>query len=152
MVARLMYADVVVNCVLLVLVIIAREVENTLNGLKNTKKNWKKLKKCLTILLPRDIIDSESEGNKMEIVVIIEENHGVIGIATNYKAAKQWLIRKGWIDQYSEIYNCDTSKWESLEELYGENWKETYMNFDKEDMECMGFYLNDEELAEEVEE
>ena len=88
----------------------------------------------------------------MEIVVIVEENHGVIGIATNYKAAKQWLIRKEWVDQYSEIYNHNTSKWESLEELYGENWKETFMNFDKEDMECMGFYLKDEELAEEVEE
>jgi uncharacterized protein (DUF1015 family) len=39
-----------------------------------------------------------------------------------------------------------------LEELYGENWKEVYMNFDKEDMENMGFYLEDEELIEEVEE
>ena len=88
----------------------------------------------------------------MEIVIIVEENHGNIGVAANYKAAKQWLIRKGWVDQYSEIYNCDTSKWESLEELYGENWKEAYMNFDKEEMECMGFYLNDDELIEEVEE
>lgn len=88
----------------------------------------------------------------MEIVIIHEENHGFIGVAATNKAAKQWLIRKGWIDQYSEIYNCDTSKWEGLEELYGENWKEAYMNFDKEEMECMGFYLKDEELAEEVEE
>ena len=64
MVVRMMCADVVVNCVLLVLVIIAREAENTLNGLKNTKKNWKKLKKCLTILLPCDIIDLRKGGNK----------------------------------------------------------------------------------------
>jgi hypothetical protein len=36
-----------------------------------------------------------------------------------------------------------------LIELYGENWKEVSMNFDKEDMEIMGFYLEDEELIEE---
>lgn len=85
----------------------------------------------------------------MEIVVIYEDNHGFIGVAANYKAAKQWLIRKGWVDQHSDIYNHDTSKWESLVELYGESWKEVYMNFDKEDMENMGFYLEDKELIEE---
>lgn len=85
----------------------------------------------------------------MEIVIIREENHGFIGVATTDKAAKQWLIRKGWVEQYSDIYNPDTSKWESLEELYGENWKEAYMNFDKEDMENMGFYLKEKELIEE---
>lgn len=85
----------------------------------------------------------------MEIVVIVEENHGNIGVAENYKAAKQWLIRKGWVDQHSDIYNRDTSEWESLIELYGENWKEVFMNFDKKDMENMGFYLEDGELIEE---
>jgi hypothetical protein len=85
----------------------------------------------------------------MEIVVISEENHGFIGVATTHKAAKQWLIREGWVDRYSDIYNHDTSKWESLEELYGENWKEVYMNFDEEDMENIGFYLHDKELIEE---
>ena len=85
----------------------------------------------------------------MEIIVIYEDNHGIIGVATTNKAAKQWLIRKGWVDQYSDIYNPDTSKWESLKELYGENWKEAYMNFDKEEMECMGFYLKEKELIGE---
>ena len=85
----------------------------------------------------------------MEIVIIHEENHGFIGVATTNKAAKQWLIREGWVNQYSDIYNHDTSKWENLEELYGENWKEVYMNFDKEDMENLGFYLKEKELFEE---
>lgn len=66
MAVRMMCADVVVNSALLVLVTIARKAESTLNSLKNTKKNWKKLKKCLTIPLPRDIINTESEGNKMK--------------------------------------------------------------------------------------
>ena len=85
----------------------------------------------------------------MEIVIIREENHGFIGVAITDKAAKQWLIREGWVDGYTEFWNFDTETGSSLKELYGENWKEAYMNFDKEDMECMGFYLNDKELIEE---
>ena len=76
----------------------------------------------------------------MEIIVIVEDNHGVIGVAASYKAAKQWLIRKGWVDCYTEFWNPDTNMSSSLEELYGENWKEAYMNFDKEDMEYMGYF------------
>lgn len=88
----------------------------------------------------------------MKIVIIVEENHGNIGVAENYKAAKQWLIREGWVDCYTEFWNFDTETGSSLKELYGENWKEVYMNFDKEDMEYIGFHLRDEELIEEVEE
>lgn len=86
----------------------------------------------------------------MEVIVISEECHGLIGIAANLKAAKQWLIREGWVDCYTDFYNFDTGVSSSLKELYGENWKEAYMNFDKEDMECMGFYLNSKKLIEEV--
>ena len=85
----------------------------------------------------------------MEIVIISEENHGFIGVATTDKAAKQWLIRAGWVDCYTEFWNPTTNMSSSLEELHGENWKEAYMNFDKEDMENMGFYLRNEELIEE---
>ena len=85
----------------------------------------------------------------MEIIIICEDNHGFIGVATTDKAAKQGLIREGWVDCYTEFWNFDTETGSSLKELYGEDWKEVYMNFDKEDMEYMGFYLNDEELIEE---
>lgn len=85
----------------------------------------------------------------MEIILISEENHGIIGVAANYRAAKQWLIRAGWVDCYTEFWNPITNMSSPLEELYGETWKEAYMNFDKEDMEYMGFYLRVEELIEE---
>ena len=38
-----------------------QKAENTLNGLKNTKKNWKRFKKCLTIPLLHDIIITEKQ-------------------------------------------------------------------------------------------
>ncbi|MBO5810502.1 MAG: hypothetical protein J6R32_06700 [Bacteroidales bacterium] len=66
MAVHLMCVDVVVNYALLALVIIAKEAENTLKSLKKIEKFLKKFKKCLTIPLPHDIIDSESEGNNMK--------------------------------------------------------------------------------------
>ena len=87
----------------------------------------------------------------MEIVIISEDNHGVIGTATTDKAAKQWLIREGWVDKYSEIWNPDTDENHTLIEVYGDNWENAYINFDREYMECMGFYFHDEELIEEFE-
>lgn len=85
----------------------------------------------------------------MEVIVIAEECHGLIGIAANLKAAKQWLIHEGWVDGGTDFWS-DAYKSSSLKELYGENWKEVYMNFDEEDMECMGFYLDSRELIEET--
>lgn len=86
----------------------------------------------------------------MEVIVIVEDNHGFIGVAESLKAAKQWLIHEGWVECYTDFYNSNTDMSSSLKELYGENWKEAYMNFDEEDMECMGFYLRGKELIEET--
>ena len=86
----------------------------------------------------------------MEVIIIREECHGVIGVATTDKAAKQWLIREGWVNKHNEVCNPYSGRSSSLEKLFGENWKKAYMNFDEEDMEYMGFYLNSKELIEET--
>ena len=39
----------------------------------------------------------------MEVIVIREECHGLIGVAATSRAAKQWLIREGWVDCYNEF-------------------------------------------------
>ena len=66
MAVHLMCADAVVNYVLLALAIIAKPMESLLKRLKRIKNFLKKFKKYLTIPLPCDIIDSESEGNTMK--------------------------------------------------------------------------------------
>ena len=37
----------------------------------------------------------------MKVFIIIEENHGSIGVATSPKSAMRWLIEKDWIGEWS---------------------------------------------------
>ena len=44
----------------------------------------------------------------MKVIVIREENHGLIGVAKNMKSAFRFLVEKGWID---ELWDKDTEKY-----------------------------------------
>lgn len=90
----------------------------------------------------------------MKVYTIEEENHGQIGIAVSYKAALQWLIASDWVGQYSDVW-CpnENERWgghnTTLDELYGENWKEKFLQFSEILLENMGFYIHEEEVIEE---
>ena len=58
----------------------------------------------------------------MTVILIEEDNHGLIGVANNYYNAVNWLIDKGWIDDNSEVWNDASDRWEKLIDLQGENW------------------------------
>lgn len=90
----------------------------------------------------------------MKVYVISEENHGQIGVAVSRKAALQWLIATNWVSQYSSIWCPDeTEHWGgyniTLDDLYGEKWKEKFLQFSDELLENMGFYIHEEELIGE---
>lgn len=90
----------------------------------------------------------------MKVYTISEESHGQIGIAVSYKAALQWLVASGWVNQYSNIWCPDENeRWhgydKTLGDLYGENWKEKFLQFSDEQLENMCFYIYEEELIEE---
>jgi hypothetical protein len=81
-----------------------------------------------------------------KVILVVEENHGVILVATNEDAAKRALLEADWVDNYSSIYVEDrvnefNNHFFSLEEIYGENWEEEYMKFDESQMENLGFYF-----------
>lgn len=81
-----------------------------------------------------------------KVILVSEENHGMILVAANEDAAKRALLKTDWVDSYSSIYMEDrvnefNNHFLSLEEIYGENWKEEYMKFDESQMENMGFYF-----------
>lgn len=40
----------------------------------------------------------------MKCILISEENHGAIGVAADYKSAVKWLIKKGWLDDNTDLY------------------------------------------------
>ena len=67
----------------------------------------------------------------MTVIIIREECHGVIGVATSITEAVKWLILADWITANTDgdgKYNKETYRWEhtSLIEKYGENWKEIF--------------------------
>ena len=90
----------------------------------------------------------------MKVYVISEDNHGQIGIAASRKAALQWLIAIDWVGQHSEVW-CpdDNERWGghdiTLNDLYGENWKEQFLQCSDELLENMGFYIREEDVIEE---
>jgi hypothetical protein len=58
----------------------------------------------------------------MEITVISEECHGMIGIAANYSEAIKWLVDTAWIYGGMDIWYED--KWQTIEQVFGNDWKE----------------------------
>lgn len=90
----------------------------------------------------------------MKVILIVEDSHGNIGVAASMTAAKHFLLATNWVDAYTMLYveereDEDGEHWFSLIDLYGENWKEAYMDFDTDLLADMGFYFREEEVYEE---
>lgn len=64
----------------------------------------------------------------MNVVIINEDNHGLIGIALNYYNAVKWLIDKHWIDDDTEVYDYDTEEWRTVKEVLGADWASLMLN------------------------
>lgn len=55
----------------------------------------------------------------MKVVMISEDNHGMIGLATTYEKAVEFLVKDNWLDgNYIVEEETDTT----IAELLGENW------------------------------
>ena len=52
----------------------------------------------------------------MKIIIISEENHGEIGVATTMKAAFQFLIEHGWLTTKYDLYDEATGAWDGLKQ------------------------------------
>lgn len=90
----------------------------------------------------------------MSVIVIKEDNHGFIGVAASMTAAKQFLLATNWVTAHTMLYveereDEDGEHWFPLIDLYGENWKETYMGFGTDLLADMGFYFREKEVYEE---
>lgn len=89
----------------------------------------------------------------MTIFIVSEENHGEIIYAATEEAAKRALINTDWVRQYNDIWiENEEEKYgghnTTLQELYGENWKEEFMKMDSDALERMGFYIREYEVCE----
>lgn len=90
----------------------------------------------------------------MKVIIIAEDSHGNIGVAASMTAAKRFLLATNWVTAYTMLYveereDEDGEHWFPLIDLYGENWKESYMGFSTDLLADMGFYFCEEEVYEE---
>lgn len=60
----------------------------------------------------------------MTVIHIYEDNHGLIGVAKDYKSAIDFLIEKDWIDEDTEI----EEDW-TVEMAFGKDWKNKIKDF-----------------------
>ena len=81
----------------------------------------------------------------MDVVVVREENHGVLTVATDYPSAIHFLVKNGWIDDETEVYDVSNLySTDTILNLYGKNWREQMMqkwNLAKFNIVC-GTYFN----------
>ena len=88
-----------------------------------------------------------------QVILISEENHGVIGVATSMRAAFQFLIQRGWLSFTDDFYLFD--KWTPISKIFEDNeWEQTEENLlewamtPTLDWDGM-FYFNETTLYEE---
>lgn len=77
------------------------------------------------------------------VIIISEENHGVIGVAIDLKSAIRWLIQTYWIDAGTEFWV--NGQEQTVEQLFGEQWREKLIEQNEEFFEGR-FYFYEEDL------
>ena len=57
------------------------------------------------------------------VIVIYEENHGMLGVAKTYKDAVMFLINDHWLTDHTEVFTTDDGyETARLCEVFGEDW------------------------------
>jgi len=67
----------------------------------------------------------------MNVILINEDNHGLIGVANNYYNAADWLIINDWISDTTEICIGEDEhsyRWKPLKDVLGEDWEDKMLD------------------------
>ena len=87
----------------------------------------------------------------MKVITIEEDNHGQIGIASNYQNAIHFLVNEHWLDELTEVYDSDFHDTKLLLDLLGKEWLTTILNWTLEKFneffDCC-FYLREVSVYE----
>lgn len=86
----------------------------------------------------------------MTVVMIDEENHGIIAVAKDFESAKDFLINEHWIDEDLEIFLYDKMEnWDTIKNVFGEDWETKIRAMSEEEFEETFenmFYLYEREV------
>ena len=81
----------------------------------------------------------------MKVILISEENHGIIGCVASEKDVMPWLTRENWVNQYTEIDKQDACGYmcgyETIKERFGLTWFQTLSKMSLDDLaEVLGYF------------
>lgn len=86
----------------------------------------------------------------MKVIYIDEDAHGFIGLATDYKAAIDFLVNEHWLTDTTEIWDDNADCYRRIVEIYGEGWvdlfRDTWNMEDFNDFADGWFYLEEKEV------
>lgn len=72
------------------------------------------------------------------VILISEENHGIIGCVASEKDVIPWLTKENWINQYTEIDKRDSYGhiygYETIKERYGLTWFQSLSKMNLNDL------------------
>lgn len=77
----------------------------------------------------------------MDVIIIHEENHGIIGVAYDYESAVGYLVNQRWLP--AEILD-KREEWHPIDELLGDDWLDKLLSWDIDNFNTFfegSFYL-----------
>ena len=90
----------------------------------------------------------------MTVIIINEENHGLIGIAIDHEAARRYVIEKWLKDSSDVVIGENETEYVAVNvvEHFGENWREKLYEMTFEEFENLlddWFYFYGETIIEQ---
>lgn len=82
-----------------------------------------------------------------QIVFISEECHGIIGAASNFYKAKQFLLESGWVDELWLFCPPGEDEGIPINEYFGEDWQEKFLELSEADLDG-SFYFSEKDFME----
>lgn len=82
-----------------------------------------------------------------KVVGIIEECHGIIGVASTFEKAKQFLLESGWANEWFDYYKPGADSSVPIKDVFGENWQKEFMKLEEGDFDGQ-FYFREMDYLE----
>lgn len=83
-----------------------------------------------------------------KVIIINEECHGFIGVAHDVPSVIDFLVKRGWLHEWSEIFIVNKS-WTTVQTEFGNNWEEYFKSLPLDDLRDLFdgcFYFQEEKV------
>lgn len=84
----------------------------------------------------------------MNVIIVREDCHGILTVATDYPSAIHFLVENDWIDDETEVYDVSNLySTNTILNLYGKNWRGQMMKWTLEKFNTIcGTYFSLQEI------